>query len=236
MVNNEYNCRFDRKNFTRLSHQTGDDLSLFLTAPLDEHEEGPAYCSAISAATTSTSVPSSTAAAAAAAKTVNTAPSRLVTIRAAMNTISCRKKKSWPMPRPIRMPVPTASPSLPPAGPFRERTLKKALDTYRTMKGELHIGLCASHGLLTRAQLHALRQTGVTSYHHNIETSRRFFPQICTTHTYDDRIRTIKDAQAEGALRLFWAASSAWGKPGKTGWIWPSALPNSALNPFPSTP
>ena len=66
------------------------------------------------------------------------------------------------------------------------------------MKGELHIGLCASHGLLTRAQLHALRQTGVTSYHHNIETSRRFFPQICTTHTYDDRIRTIKDAQAEG--------------------------------------
>ena len=78
------------------------------------------------------------------------------------------------------------------------KDFEKALDTYRTMKGELHIGLCASHGLLTRAQLHALRQTGVTSYHHNIETSRRFFPQICTTHTYDDRIRTIKDAQAEG--------------------------------------
>ena len=83
-------------------------------------------------------------------------------------------------------------------GPFSGKDFEKALDTYRTMKGELHIGLCASHGLLTRAQLHALRQTGVTSYHHNIETSRRFFPQICTTHTYDDRIRTIKDAQAEG--------------------------------------
>ena len=79
------------------------------------------------------------------------------------------------------------------------------------MKGELHIGLCASHGLLTRAQLHALRQTGVTSYHHNIETSRRFFPQICTTHTYDDRIRTIKDAQAEGSASVL-AASSGMGE------------------------
>lgn len=75
---------------------------------------------------------------------------------------------------------------------------EKALDTYRTMKGTLHIGLCASHGLLTPEQLHRLHEAGVTSYHHNIETSRRFFPQICTTHTYDDRIRTIKAAQKEG--------------------------------------
>ena len=75
---------------------------------------------------------------------------------------------------------------------------EKALDTYRTMKGTLHIGFCASHGLLTPEQLHRLHEAGVTSYHHNIETSRRFFPQICTTHTYDDRIRTIKAAQKEG--------------------------------------
>lgn len=75
---------------------------------------------------------------------------------------------------------------------------EKALDAYRTMKQTLHIDLCASHGLLTSEQLHRLYETGVTSYHHNIETSRRFFPHICTTHTYDDRIRTIKAAQKEG--------------------------------------
>lgn len=75
---------------------------------------------------------------------------------------------------------------------------EKALDAYRTMKQTLHIDLCASHGLLTPEQLHHLHETGVTSYHHNIETSRRFFPHICTTHTYDDRIRTIKAAQKEG--------------------------------------
>ena len=75
---------------------------------------------------------------------------------------------------------------------------EKALDAYRTMKQTLHIDLCASHGLLTSEQLHRLHETGVTSYHHNIETSRRFFSHICTTHTYDDRIRTIKAAQKEG--------------------------------------
>lgn len=73
-----------------------------------------------------------------------------------------------------------------------------AIETYKTMKRELSIDLCASHGLLSREQLRTLRAAGVTSYHHNIETSRRFFPQICTTHTYDDRIRTIKTAQEEG--------------------------------------
>ena len=43
-----------------------------------------------------------------------------------------------------------------------------------------------------------LREVGVKNYHHNIETSRRFFPQICTSHTFDDRIKTIKLAQAAG--------------------------------------
>ena len=74
----------------------------------------------------------------------------------------------------------------------------KAIDTYKTMNETLSIDLCASHGLLTREQFKRLRAAGVTSYHHNIETSRRFFPQICTSHTYEDRIKTIKIAQEEG--------------------------------------
>ena len=73
-----------------------------------------------------------------------------------------------------------------------------ALACYREMRKKLRIELCASHGILTREQFRALRAAGVTSYHHNIETSRRFFPEICTSHTYDDRIRTIHLAQSEG--------------------------------------
>lgn len=78
------------------------------------------------------------------------------------------------------------------------RDFDRAIEAYEAMRAACHIDLCASHGLLTRAQLRRLRAAGVTSYHHNIETSRRFFPQICTSHTYDDRIRTIKMAQEEG--------------------------------------
>lgn len=74
----------------------------------------------------------------------------------------------------------------------------RAIDAYELMRDKLTIDLCASHGILNAEQFKRLHNAGVTSYHHNIETSRRFFPQICTTHTYDDRINTIKLAQAEG--------------------------------------
>ena len=53
-------------------------------------------------------------------------------------------------------------------------------------------------GFLSAEQLHRLHEAGVTSYHHNIETSRRNFPNICTTHTYDMKIETLKKVKAEG--------------------------------------
>ena len=73
-----------------------------------------------------------------------------------------------------------------------------AIAAYGKMRDTLSIDLCASHGIISREQFRRLRKAGVTSYHHNIETSRRFFPHICTTHTYEDRIRTIRIAQEEG--------------------------------------
>ncbi len=78
------------------------------------------------------------------------------------------------------------------------KNFERAIDTYKILRAELKIDLCASHGILTGEQLKRLRAAGVKRYHHNLETSRRFFPQICTSHTYDDRIRTIKLAQAAG--------------------------------------
>ena len=78
------------------------------------------------------------------------------------------------------------------------KEFQDTLAVYRKLREVLSIDLCASHGILTREQFKELRATGVTSYHHNIETSRRFFPEICTTHTYDDRINTIKLAQEAG--------------------------------------
>ena len=66
------------------------------------------------------------------------------------------------------------------------------------MHRECKLDLCASLGFLTKEQFHRLHEAGVTSYHDNIETSRRNFPNICTTHTYDEKIATIKMAQEEG--------------------------------------
>ena len=79
------------------------------------------------------------------------------------------------------------------------KNFERAIEAYTILRSRLkNLELCASHGILNREQLKRLRAAGVTSYHHNLETSRRFFPQICTTHTYDERIQTIKLAQAEG--------------------------------------
>ena len=76
--------------------------------------------------------------------------------------------------------------------------MEKALRAYRSMKLNCNIELCASHGLLSQEDFEKLREAGVTRYHANIETSRRNFPNICTTHTYDDKLEVIRRAQKAG--------------------------------------
>lgn len=75
---------------------------------------------------------------------------------------------------------------------------EQAIHAYETMHKECQIDLCASMGFVNEEQLHRLHEAGVSSYHHNIETSRRNFPNICTTHTYDQKIETLKKVKAEG--------------------------------------
>jgi biotin synthase len=58
--------------------------------------------------------------------------------------------------------------------------------------------LCSSNGLLSYEQFVRLHKAGVTRIHNNLETSRRFFPSICTTHTYDDKLATIAAAKKAG--------------------------------------
>jgi biotin synthase len=56
----------------------------------------------------------------------------------------------------------------------------------------------ASCGLMSAGQLKRLRDAGLCAYHHNLETSRSFFPRICTTHDYEDDVATVRDAVALG--------------------------------------
>jgi biotin synthase len=56
----------------------------------------------------------------------------------------------------------------------------------------------ASLGLLTGDLAQALADAGCSTYHHNLETARSFFPKICTTHDYEEDVKTVKLAKAAG--------------------------------------
>ena len=58
--------------------------------------------------------------------------------------------------------------------------------------------LCLSLGLMSEEQARRLKRAGAGWINHNLNTSRRFYPQICTTHTWDDRVRTIENVRAAG--------------------------------------
>lgn len=77
--------------------------------------------------------------------------------------------------------------------------MEKALDAYRAMHREYpDMILCASHGLVSGEDLKRMKECGVSMYHTNVETSERYFPQICTTHTYEDKLNEIRLAKEAG--------------------------------------
>lgn len=63
---------------------------------------------------------------------------------------------------------------------------------------DLGILPCATLGMLEERELQQLKSAGLSRYHHNLETSEAFFSDICSTHTYRDKIRTVESAKAAG--------------------------------------
>lgn len=76
--------------------------------------------------------------------------------------------------------------------------IDKACQIYRAITSQTSIYLCASMGLLNREQLQRLYDAGVRRYHCNLETAPSFFPRLCSTHTIEDKIQTIRWAQQVG--------------------------------------
>lgn len=69
---------------------------------------------------------------------------------------------------------------------------------YKQTVGEKKVRACATLGELNEDHAKRLRGMGVTRINHNLETSRRHFPNITSTHTYDDRLNTIRIAREAG--------------------------------------
>ena len=84
------------------------------------------------------------------------------------------------------------------AGATREKDLGVVFDAARALKARGGMCIGAALGELDRKAAEALKSAGVIRYNHNLETSARHFSNICTTHTYDDRRRTVVAAKEAG--------------------------------------
>ena len=81
---------------------------------------------------------------------------------------------------------------------LNDHEIDQVCDAIRVIKRETRLEVCVSLGLLSKDQYRELKNAGVTRVHNNLETSRKNFPTICTTHTYDDKIAAIKAAMEAG--------------------------------------
>ena len=72
------------------------------------------------------------------------------------------------------------------------------LQALTEMKDEVDMERCASLGIMNEETLKRLKDAGLQSYHHNLETARSFFPNICTTHGYEEDVNTVRTAKKLG--------------------------------------
>jgi biotin synthase len=79
-----------------------------------------------------------------------------------------------------------------------DRDVEHLAEAARAIRAETDLELCVSVGLMSEPQARQLRAAGVGWVNHNLNTSRRFYPAICTTHTYDDRLETLRNVQRAG--------------------------------------
>ncbi len=76
--------------------------------------------------------------------------------------------------------------------------LAELCNTVRYIKENSSIKVCASLGLLNEEEMQELAASGVERYHCNLETAPSYFAKLCTTHTMDEKIATLKAAKAAG--------------------------------------
>jgi biotin synthase len=79
-----------------------------------------------------------------------------------------------------------------------DREIDRLCETVRAIKAEMPLSICCSLGLTRADQAERLKEAGVDRINHNLNTSERFYPEICTTHTWADRVETLKTCRDAG--------------------------------------
>lgn len=81
---------------------------------------------------------------------------------------------------------------------LNDREIGKMCEAIRAVKEKVKIEVCVSFGLLTKEQFCRVKEAGASRVHNNLETSRRNFPNVCTTHTFEDKLCAVRAAQQAG--------------------------------------
>src|ERR1700734_106687 len=111
------------------------------------------------------------------------------------------------------------------------------------IKAAVDINVAASLGMLTQEQVDDLAEMGVHRYNHNLETARSYFPQVVTTHSWEERWDTCLLVR-EAGMELCCGALAGMGEPvaqraelaAQLGALGPDEVPLNFLNPRPGTP
>jgi len=108
------------------------------------------------------------------------------------------------------------------------------------IRAEVDIQIACSLGMLTQEQVDELAATGVHRYNHNLETSRSNFPNVVTTHSWEERAETLRTAGMEvccdGILGIGESLAQRAEFAGDLAALEPDEVPLNFLNPRPGTP
>jgi biotin synthase len=121
--------------------------------------------------------------------------------------------------------------------------LERVAEAVRRIKRELPLRVAVSLGILREEDLRVLVECGVDKVNHNLETSRRHFPTICTTHTYEERLETCELVKRHG-LELCCGGIIGMGEShadrvdflAELQALEPAEVPINFINPRPGTP
>ena len=81
---------------------------------------------------------------------------------------------------------------------LNDQEFEQVLETFRQLSAETALRLDGSLGNLTAEQVRKLKEAGMRRFNHNLQCSREFYPKIVTTHTYDERMETLKFLKENG--------------------------------------
>lgn len=124
-----------------------------------------------------------------------------------------------------------------------ERIMARIVDLVPQIEASTGLNVAVSAGILTRVQALELAAAGVHRYNHNLETSRSFFPQVVTTHSFDERVRTCGYVR-EAGMELCCGVLLGMGETAaqrlelieQVRDVGPAEVPVNFLNPRPGTP